>query len=271
MACIGMTRGLACGIALGLLAGCGGSGGGTDGAPTRQSSYSNIPPNRFVYDVAARRLTLIYESGGGLVDWRALDPDGLQDGFYSHGRLEENSFTPRRMFIIGQTPSGGGWVFSDVQASGLAGYQFDRVFRTDLPDASAGSATYLGDYAGQYARFEVTVGGSEFQDFGHMLGDVELTVDFMDGDVSGRISGRANTGGADAADVVLQSGNLDAGSFSGGTLGGTFVGGTSSSGTYAGMLVGANGEEIIGNIRISHGAGSNRYVESGSFIAVHEP
>ncbi|PUB11039.1 hypothetical protein [Yoonia sediminilitoris] len=165
--------------------------------------------------------------------------------------------------IVGKTPSGAGWVISGAET---IPHQLESLEESTLPDARLGRVQYTGDYVGQYARDDgVTV------DFGHMLGDATIRVDFAAGMVEGEITGRANTGRTMAEPITLLPGDFENGLWRGRTEGGQFVGGEAlNGGDHIGLVTGSAGEEVIAAIQIRHRLGAAEYREAGSIVATAE-
>lgn len=167
-----------------------------------------------------------------------------------------------------ETSSGGGYAAVTALAvadgfAGIAGGKFARLSDTELPDD--GTATFTGKYAGYI------VGTDFFKAERLLAGDVELTADFDDGEISGVISNRFNQIKPEKTlgDMVLNATDIDDAGFAGTTTGGAFNDGTASvsDGSYSGLFVGEDGEEIVGGVSVQHVRSGTDLVEVGVFIA----
>jgi len=258
-----VTPGMACGMALALLAGCGG-GGLPEGVvgETRVNDGSA----GYRYDPSGPSLETYRLTNGNIgIVGVPLSVAGLPDGFDAFAR-DDGPNPTTILLLAARTPTDGGQYGSELVASGSNVFELLRLENTLLPTADAGEVTYVGVYAGQYARLEP---GDIFGDLGHMFGDARIFVDFEDGSVSGEITGRANSGSPPelAADVMLLTTQLVNGRFSGDATGGAFSGGTSAGGTYDGLIVGDVGQEIVAGVQIDHSIGTVDYFEIGGIIA----
>ena len=85
--------------------------------------------------------------------------------------------------------------------------------------------------------------------------------------VAGTITKRVFDGATAADDVTLNLTDLVDGAFAGSTSGGTLNSGglVVADGTYTGLVVGPNGEAIVGAVTIFH-AGTDVFVEQGGMV-----
>ncbi|MDO6591031.1 hypothetical protein DS901_16020 [Loktanella sp. D2R18] len=142
------------------------------------------------------------------------------------------------------------------------GAQLTRTGTTILPAAlNTGGVTYGGTYGG------IVVDGTGDMSPSTISGIVEIEVDFHDYAVSGSISNRVLDETIAANDITLDLTDLIDGAFEGTTTGGDLnTGGlVASAGTYTGLIVGPNGEHIIGAVTITH-TGVDGVVEQGGMI-----
>ena len=139
----------------------------------------------------------------------------------------------------------------------------ERFGSTTLP--TTGRGVFTGTYAG-------TLGAEINGDNrGTIKGLVMLEADFAGGTIEGVIDSRINQNSREFDPVVLLPSPMDQGQFSASTEGGNspFLGHTTSVGGYRGAVVGANGNEIVGTVNISH-LSSQRFenlLEAGAFVA----
>lgn len=207
-------------------------------------------------------------SGGILIvrnifnnDANIVEPDGFR-AYITQSNLTDNGGRAVR----GLTPSEAGKAIAVTYAeprTDALSYFLDRETDTLIP--VTGFAEYEGGYMGLY-RF-----ASDNSPAGHITGRVELSVDFTDNAVSGMITDRANTGVETLAPIILQAGTLGDGSFSGTTTGGAFDSTVAMPGTFTGMVVGENGQEVIGGVQLTHAVGGvDRFDEVGVFVGVAE-
>lgn len=162
----------------------------------------------------------------------------------------------------GETSSGAGYASSIISETaralgGVVGGAFGRLSETEMPNS--GSATYTGAYEGWLGD------GSDFEAYALVLGDVEMTANFDNNDISGTISNREVYSEDETLDdVTLNLASIESGGFTGTTTGGDLTGsaGAPSQGDYSGMFVGADGQEIVGGLMIDHDGD----VEAGAFI-----
>ncbi len=93
-----------------------------------------------------------------------------------------------------------------------------------------------------------------------------MNVDFADSSVSGFITERQRSDGLPATQVRLVAADIVDGAFVGETRGGAFVGGTAAQGDYQGLIVGSQGQEVVGAVQFVHGFEGSVYTESGAMI-----
>ncbi|MCG3268735.1 hypothetical protein [Yoonia sp. I 8.24] len=142
------------------------------------------------------------------------------------------------------------------------GAQLTRTGTTILPVGSeTGAVTYGGTYGG------IVVEGARDMNPSTVSGLVEIEVDFGDYAVSGSITNRVLDETIAANDIALDLTDLIDGAFEGTTTGGDLnTGGlVASAGTYTGLIVGPNGEHIVGAVTITH-TGVDGVVEQGGMI-----
>ncbi|MEM8537311.1 MAG: hypothetical protein AAGF56_05550 [Pseudomonadota bacterium] len=191
-----------------------------------------------------------------------IQVDGLPDNYNSYSDGTGTAFA-----LLGLSPNDTVQTVSTVGDDDL--FRLLRLTPTTLPTASAGEVIYTGEYAAQYQspQSDGTV------DFGHMLGDAVLNVDFGDGFVGGRIENRRNSGStpALARDIQLGSAQIEqTGTFSGFVSGGAFETQEESSfGRYQGVIGGSSGEDIAIGIVVAHG--NPTVVEVGAAIVTGDP
>jgi len=232
--------------------------------PTTQAVASNAFI-RFAYD--PNNQTLEKVAADGSIPREFVTVFGLPSSFDAFW-TEDASSSPQTLTLAtaGRTPSGGGQVVSEIMRNGDRFYSLERLSPTLLPGSDAGAMRYSGDYGGMFLR--TAQDGSKTLSL--MFGDVEIDVEFMTSNVSGTISGRQSSAGALAGDVTLTATNLVDGGFGGTAAGGSFPGGSLGEGEYNGLMVGPNGEELVGNIALRYFSGEFSYSEFGSIIAIAE-
>lgn len=164
---------------------------------------------------------------------------------------------------LAQTSSGGGYAGVVISASlgGMAGGEFGRIGETTLP--ASGSAQFTGSYAGWF------VGDAGYIPANHLGGDVALMADFDSNQISGAITNRTISDSPfELEDLMLNATEINGGEFAGTTSGGvyTYPDATVSNGKYSGMIVGADGQEIVGGVTMEHDF-DGVYLEVGAFVA----
>ncbi len=220
------------------------------------------------YDEVADTIT-VAGSAGTVV----LNPTGVINGFqFYQGYSGAWTNGVRR-----ETNSGGGVVtlvtspdFTSIVPNtifDMINGSVERTSDTTLP--SADTADYAGDYVAIY-----TVSG---RDYSPMYGDANFAANFGEGTMSGSITNRGfeYIGGIDIDDITLEAAQIEDGVFSGVASGGaintTFSSaqaGTVTGGEYTGMVVGPNGEELVGAVKLDHlTTGNAEYTEIGGFVA----
>ena len=139
------------------------------------------------------------------------------------------------------------------------GSQLTRSGDTILP--YRGTASYSGTYGA------IVVDGVRDMNPETVSGSVTLEVDFSNQWVSGSITDRIFDSATNASNVEFVGTDLTSGTFSGVTTGGDLNSGglLASNGTYTGLIVGPNGEEVIGSVTIVHN-GTGTFTEQGGFI-----
>jgi hypothetical protein len=142
------------------------------------------------------------------------------------------------------------------------GAQLTRTGTTVLTSMpGTGAVSYAGTYGG------IVVEGARDLSPSTVSGIAQIEVDFGDYGVSGAITNRVLDETIAANDIALNLTDLINGAFEGTTTGGDLnTGGlVASAGTYTGLIVGPNGENIIGAVTITH-AGADSVVEQGGMI-----
>lgn len=243
------------------VAGCmGSSGGSDDSVPVQQTAgaatiaIGTSETRSYAFDSDTSEITVTREDGDHTyVEFSGVTVPGAFTNY--------QSFSTRATMLHGQTSTEAGEVFVDVHGVHLA-----RNGETTLP--VSGAASYTGSYAGQLAQ----PGNNAAYNL-PIIGSAELSADFGGGTVTGQVTDRqfANHPNATFAPIELELGQLSDGSFSGTTTGGQYTlngstAYTADAGTYGGMIVGANGEEAIGQVMIDHRIASIDWVETGAFI-----
>lgn len=166
--------------------------------------------------------------------------------------------------LRGVTADGGGEVIIVDN-----GAQLTRTGATLLPVAvepsffspGSGSVAYTGTYAA------IVIDAVRDMAPETVSGSARVDVDFADMTASGQITDRLYDGSFIADDVLLNTSSLTDGAFSGTTSGGDFnTGGlVAADGVYTGLIVGAEGGDIVGAVTINH-TGSENFVEQGGMI-----
>lgn len=232
-------------------------------APTTRSLSASAPSNP--------SLLVDYDSATGLFELTALGLDLQLNRFAlaDFGRLlAMRDAAGLHNAYFGQG-SGTQLVIYSGGTAGNVGHlaTFQRVGETQLP--LTGSARYSGDYAG-------------FTTTRRINGTAKLDVDFAGGTVGGRITDRLFRQRPDnvadvvnpLSDVILEVTSLrNDGSFLGKTGGGQIVNGqilwNPATGSYAGLIGGAEGQEIVGTLTLVHRApNGGEFEEVGGFLAV---
>ncbi|SFR31910.1 hypothetical protein SAMN04488005_0207 [Yoonia tamlensis] len=156
-------------------------------------------------------------------------------------------------YLLRGTTSGGEVIIVDN------GAQLTRTGTTVIP--ATGSAAYSGTYGA------IVVDGSRDLSPETVSGTATLTVNFAYDSVTGMITNRVFDGTTAADDVTLNLTDLVDGAFVGSTSGGALNSGglVAADGTYTGLIVGPNGEAIVGAVTISH-AGPNTFTEQGGMV-----
>ncbi len=148
--------------------------------------------------------------------------------------------------------------------------QFARLTKTEVP--TTGTATVSGDYVGLLTYNNRAIG--------RMTGEARMVANFGSETVRGRITdrkyGSVTTGDAFSTvsvnDIVLEETGFNKnGRFNGDITGGAFststITGTSNGGSFAGVIAGRTGDEIVGGVRVNTTYGSRDFVEQGAFAA----
>ncbi len=253
-------------ISLSLLtvAGCSGGGGSDPETPSpetvaaAQVSMGIVPSMVTVdYDEATNVLTVTDGVTTRELAARAFyDTPGFA-GYYV-------SSTGQHYGSGAETSSGGGRVAvvtSPSTSLSVSGAFMERTGDTVVP--VTGTATYTGDYASWF----VTASGLSGSRL--VTGAATLNVDFADSSVDGMITDRENHFSSETfADIVLVEGSIVDGQFSGTTTGGgsSIAGATAAAGEYLGLLTGANAEEAVGGVHLTHTISGTDYVETGAFV-----
>lgn len=251
-------------------AGCGGSSGGgsdaSDGivsAITRTNAL-NIPPSRMVYDPVNETLTIVNPTSADF-SFPPFAATGMPDRFDAFRTVDTSTGRVASYAVAALSTSGEGQAVSVLGRDGVQAYVLDRFGQTVLPGPERGEVRYTGDYVGQFF-----VTGTANTQAGVMFGDVTLTADFAGNDISGVIDNRRTTASIRANPITLAAGSLSNGEFAGATSGGAFIGGENGTGAYSGLLVGAQGDEAIGRVEITHRFNSTNIREAGVFISTAE-
>lgn len=219
-------------------------------------SIGNIPPEVIItYDEHANRYKVTTD-GSSLV----LDRNSVRGGFeYTNPTgtiiLAQKSVS-KDAFVLA--------IASRYTELNFIGVKYGRNSATELP--TSGIVTYSGRYMGLMGDASVRVGEVL------VYGDLSVSVDFENMEISGEIINRDSVNvSSDFADVILAPTNLDSSAeFSGTPTGGTITdrgrGGILSTGEYAGLIAGANGEEIVIGIVIEYELDGVRQLETGGFV-----
>lgn len=242
-------------LALGACSSSG--GGGTLNGPIVSQFHGDLPADLTVtYDAVADEYTIesggetvVLTSGGASTPGFAAYEDNVASGYY-----------------IKETDSGsafGAIIGSDDAGLNLVGVHFGRLTETERP--TEGTASYSGEYVA------ILADATDHGDEGRVLGDAMLTADFGNMSIEGTISNRT-IDGDEFADVILESTTIDdTAAFSGTATGGRYAHGsnvgTTSNGSYVGLITGANGEDLVGGLRIDHVIDGDNLIEAGVFIA----
>lgn len=233
---------------------------------TAQEHYRGALPDGLTieYDEGAETIT-VTRGGNTRVLAPYLDNPSLK-GFLVHV-IPQNTWA-----AVQETDSGAGYAkfgFSRTGELNFAGSIYGRNGNTTL--VQSGSATFTGSYGGFIAFSD----GNRLNRL--IEGDVELNADFetleISGEITNRVFGAHDPLMLNAKDLILAPTTIDANlAFSGATSGGdlTGIGGTSSAGIYSGLLVGADGKEIVGGLSLSHVVGGIDYTEVGAFVGASE-
>lgn len=131
-----------------------------------------------------------------------------------------------------------------TESGDIAYTSVERLAVNDRP--LSGAASYTGDYIGTILSDDTPYGANQVR------GNLALDVDFTDQTIAGQITDRtAFLNGTtevfilDASTINLVTTNLDR---DGGFSGEARVPGVAGVGTYAGLLAGQNGSEIVGSV-----------------------
>jgi hypothetical protein len=251
-----------------MLAACGGNGSSDDSAAPAAAPAPLAPqgpvtlapevvsgfglPEGVIHDAAPGEFPqeITFSLGGASINLRIAGTP--RDGFAGYVGSRGSGRA-----IIGEAPALGAralLLLSSSNGLGVEGTRLERLTETTVP--VSGSAIYLGSYSG-------TLRGGP-----GMTGDVILTADFAQSVVSGAITNRKYLS-ADIDALVLSEAPLVSGAFSGETSGGSRpIYSEGSTGAYEGLIVGADGEGVVGAVRITHSSGpDDTDTEMGIFLA----
>ncbi|MDX8347702.1 hypothetical protein SLH49_06860 [Cognatiyoonia sp. IB215446] len=239
---------LVCLTCLISLAACSDSDGSEDSstvdASAATSTLTGTPEDDFAFDEVDNTITI---AGGD-----ALSPTNNTSISVPASFVVYSDDMDGILAIRGVTASGDGEVaiYSDGSAA-LTGAFGARLEDTAVP--TAGRVVYDGDYVG-------ILRDTGTGDITHTVtGVAQLVAYFGDGNISGNISIRRaseldGTATRPLNTLLLDSTALADGAFAGTTGGGGFT--TSAAGAedgaYSGLIVGSNGDELVGNININH-------------------
>jgi len=217
------------------------------------------------HGIAPAGLEVTYDEGSDAITVddgttaTVLPRDAFMDGDRFRAYYQDNSFAFYAPAASGEAFAALALVYGGTVDAAVYG----RTAETALP--GTGTASYSGEYA------SMLVNDADGDPFRLIYGQADLAADFGDGTISGVISNRADFSNPDIsfADVTLSEAALSNGRFSGGVSGGSGNGiivTTASDGTYQGMIVGPNGEEVVGGVIIPHLYGPDEVTEYGAFI-----
>jgi len=241
---------ISCGAALAGLALAGCNPAATQVGATYGGAGTAVDSYNVDYDEGTDTITV--DNGVAAIDLaRNTDLDsGAFNGYENIGNYA----------LYTETPSGEGRVAVVATPDvGVEGARFARLDTTTLP--GNGNVTYSGDYAG----FVNDSGGTAVL---LIRGDMTMLANFSDSTILGEITNRqdGDSPSTPFSDVLLNLTDLDDGSFIGTTTGGSGGGGTAGAGDYAGLIVGPDGREVVGAVRIPHDFSGTAYTEYGGFI-----
>lgn len=231
------------------LAACSDTGGEEDASGTTEigattSVLTGTPDADFVFDATDNTVTI---AGGDALAPTTNTSITLPASFVAFSDDMDSIIA-----IRGITPSGDGEVgiYSDGSTA-LTG-----AFAARLDDAAvpiAGRVVYDGDYVGILRD----TGTGDITNT--VTGVAQLVANFGDGNISGNISIRRaseldGTATRPMDTLLLDPTTISDGAFAGPTFGGGFDQSTAGAevGTYSGLIVGSNGEALVGNININH-------------------
>jgi len=246
-----------------LLAACGGGSSPTGPDVIGPASVTDAYANQTTWTEAAYnptrdRFVLTFgDSTSVTLPRNTTREGGMPDGFRAYG--DGNAIAVR-----GATDSGSGSVYAvRARLDGME-YGLERFGETILP--TTGSATYTGGYAGVLGDAD-----NDLANRGQVNGTAMMTADFASGAVSGRISDRINGNGRVFDDLLLFPTTIDplTGRFGSRTEGGVLTGleYDTANGEYSGLIVGANGTEVVGGVIVIHSDSiSASIVETGGFV-----
>lgn len=257
-------------LAFGGLTACGGGGtGGGDMTETvaRATTFTEtyLDSSTFTdvaYDPDLDVFRITYPAGDGTFLIQSLGRNLareaiIPDGFRVYGEGDA-------IIVRGVTDSGAGTVYALRDAFDGAEYSLERIGDTILP--TSGSATYTGGYSGLLADLD-----NNLVNLGQINGLATLTADFANASIGGEITDRVNGDGRDFDDLILTTTSLDmtTGAFDNTTEGGVLVGldYDTAEGSFNGLIVGANGNEIVGGVQVIHeDTERTTILETGGFV-----
>ncbi len=244
-------------VAIGSLVACSGSGGSSGsgvGPSPEVSSLTGSPATEYEFDADNNRVLLGNPVATQVAAEEATIEVTVPENFNAYQGTERDIFAFR-----GVTPSGNG--VTTIYAAGADAASLTGAFAERAGPETVVPDTGIVNYDGQYAGVIRSLEGDSVS---HAVsGTATMTASFADGQVSGVISDRVatllslTTIQTDLADIELQTTSIENGGFAGTTTGGGFptVLGfefDTDQGNYSGLFVGADGEEIVGNLDITH-------------------
>ena len=279
--------------ALALMAACGG-GGGTAGGGEETSPPPQVGPTverssveldsaftlRYANYIAATDKISLGVLTGSVTTPVILDRNRTVVPDAPQGFAVYTSTGNRNKAIRAVTPSGEGVALSALILSSPLWRSHERLRDTVLP---TGRATYSGDYLGTLTRWPTTDSSAATyapQNDEYISGKVALTADFATATISGTVSSRLSNRGRSFDEIELRPTSItDTGQFNGDVAGGAWLSvavpaTTDDSGTipdlgYHGLITGADGAEVVGNVALDHVSGGTRELarEVGVFVA----
>lgn len=231
-----------------------------DVLPIAASSVGNLPAETIVEYSDANDTFTVTNLEGSVIFTRRNSGDKI--GF----RLYENS-AEKFLLHYKETTSGAGFVrvIASLEPNlDFAATQFGRFEESFLP--ATGTANYTGVYLG--------IGRLIFHDIEtietNVTGEVNLSVDFALGQVSGAITERTSGLGIGGTATLNLADISGSGGFAGTATGGAYNDPTSLS-IFNGLISGEDGSEIVGGLELYQPSvfvfGGAAYHEIGGFVA----